>query len=134
MKPPFAIAGLDHLLVLVEGMPEALRFYEDALGCVIETRLPQYAMVELRAGASHIDLVDVAAAEGRWAKSGGRGRNVDHFALALLQSDEPALREHLAACGVAIVEERRERESLSLYVGDPSGNKIELICAKVPAL
>lgn len=128
--PPFKIAGLDHLLVLVEGMPEALRFYQGVLGCTVEARLPRYGMVELRAGVSQIDLVDVGATEGAWGRSPGRGRNVDHFALALAESNEQSLREHLADCGIAIIEERIEQESLSLYVSDPSGNKIELICRR----
>ncbi|MFY9718433.1 MAG: VOC family protein [Candidatus Cybelea sp.] len=128
---PFAIDGLDHLLILVDGMEEALRFYEGALGCSAEAYLPQYGMVELRAGASHLDLVDIAVAEGRWARPEVEGgRNVDHFALALGQGNEQRLREHLAACGVKIVEERTEDAGLSLYVSDPSGNKIELICAR----
>jgi glyoxylase I family protein len=47
--------------------------------------------------------------------------------------DEVALRQHLAAQGVAIVEERVNEEpagkSLSLYVRDPSGNVVELMGA-----
>ncbi len=129
--PPFAIAGLDHLLILVDGMPEALRFYEVVLGCTVETRLPQYGMAELRAGVSHIDLVDIAASVGAWARPAvAGGRNLDHFALNLFASDEARLREHLAACGVAIVEERIEDGNLSLYIKDPSGNTVELICAR----
>ena len=127
--PPFGIGAIDHVLLLVEGMSDALPFYEGTLGCRVESRLPQYAMVELNAGSSHIDLVDVAAPEGAWAKSDAAlGRNVHHVALALQRSHEKTLRDHLAACGVAVIEERvEENGKISLYVRDPSGNTIELI-------
>jgi catechol 2,3-dioxygenase-like lactoylglutathione lyase family enzyme len=129
---PFTLKGIDHLLLLVNGMDRAISFYEDVLGCTVEAKLPQYGMAELRAGASHLDLVDTAAAEGSWSlPTVAGGRNVDHICLALGPHDEAALRSHLAAHQVQIVEERTNEDasgtSLSLYVRDPSGNTIELM-------
>jgi glyoxylase I family protein len=131
-RPPFSLEALDHVLLLVRGMEGSLVFYEDVLGARAESHLPQYAMVELRAGTSHLDLVDVAAPEGRWAlPSVHGGRNVDHIALKVGACDENELRRHLAMHDVAIVEERSENDArgaiLSLYVRDPSGNVVELI-------
>jgi glyoxylase I family protein len=133
-EPPFALEGVDHLLLLVQGMDRCVAFYEGALGCSVETRLPQYGMIELRAGKSHLDLVDIAAPEGQWAlPEVPGGRNVDHVCLALGPHDEGTLRRHLAAHEIAIVEERTEKDAsgtrLSLYVRDPSGNTIELLGA-----
>ena len=68
-RAPFTIERLDHVLLIVSGMAECVRFYEDVLGCVVESRMPQYGMVELRAGSSHLDLVDVAM-----SKVSGRDR------------------------------------------------------------
>lgn len=120
------------MLLLVQDMDLAIAFYEGVLGCSVESRLPQYGMAELRAGASHIDLVDTAAPEGKWALPAAKGgRNLDHFCLALGPHAEVALRSHLAAHGIRIVEERINEgtsgTSLSLYVHDPSGNTIELM-------
>jgi catechol 2,3-dioxygenase-like lactoylglutathione lyase family enzyme len=127
--PPFTIAGIDHLLLHVNGMERNLEFYEGVLGCTVETRIPKFGMVELRAGTSHIDLVDISSAEGAWAKSSADGgRNIDHFALAIQPRDIQALREHLESNSVVITEEREEDSSLSLYVRDPSENTIELLC------
>jgi glyoxylase I family protein len=131
-EPPFELRGIDHLLLLVQEMDRAIAFYEGVLGCTVESRLPQYGMAELRAGASHIDLVDTAALEGQWALPAAQGgRNLDHFCLALGPHAEAALRSHLAAHDVQIVEERLNEgapaTSLSLYVRDPSGNTIELM-------
>jgi len=131
-RPPFALEAIAHVLLLVQGMKESLAFYEDVLGASVESRMPQFGMVELRAGVSHIDLVDTAAAEGRWALPGvAGGRNLDHVAIAIGPHDEPALRRHLEAHAIPIVEERVNEDprgkSLSLYVRDPSGNVIELM-------
>lgn len=126
---PFTIDRLDHVLVIVNGMAESLDFYEGVLGCNVESRLPDYGMVELRAGSSHLDLVDAAVPQGAWARPAvAGGRNVDHIALRLGRVDERALRDHLAKHGIAIAEERIEDDgAVSLYVRDPSGNTIELI-------
>ncbi len=132
LSPPFALEGIEHVVLLVSGLEPALRFYEGVLGAAIESRLPDFAMVELRAGASHLDLVDVAVPEGAWALPPvPGGRNVDHIALRVDARDEVGLRRHLAAHGVEIAEERVEGEGeaacLSLYVRDPSGNMLELM-------
>ncbi len=129
---PFTVDRLDHVLLIVSGMAESLRFYEGVLGCDVESRLPDYGMVELRAGSSHLDLVDAAVPQGAWARPAvAGGRNVHHVALRLTRVDEGALRNHLAAHGVAIAEERMEDDgAISLYVRDPSGNAIELIAGR----
>jgi catechol 2,3-dioxygenase-like lactoylglutathione lyase family enzyme len=130
-RPPFALEGIDHILLLVSGMAPAVRFYTEVLGCTVEDELPQYGMLQLRAGAALIDLVDIAAPEAGWAKPPvAGGRNVDHLCLALAVHDEAALRRHLARHRVEIIEEGvhggSRGESLSLYIRDPSGNVIEL--------
>jgi hypothetical protein len=101
------------------------------LGCAVDAALPQYAMLQLRAGASLIDLVDIGKPEGGWAKPPvAGGRNVDHVCVATGSWDEAAMRAHLAAHDVAIVEEGirygARGDGLSFYVADPFGNVIEL--------
>lgn len=133
-RPPFTLKGIEHVLLLVRGMDETLEFYEGVLGARLETRLPAYGMAELRAGASHIDVVDIAVPEGAWARpTVAGGRNVDHFALRLDACDEGALRRHLVEHVIEVVEERLnddpQGKTLSLYVRDPSGNTVELMCA-----
>jgi catechol 2,3-dioxygenase-like lactoylglutathione lyase family enzyme len=124
-EPPFKLLGLDHLLLHVQGMAEAERFYCGVLGCDVKHRLPGDAMIELSAG---IVLVDTADPNGAWALEGTQpGRNVDHFALATGPSDRAATRKWLADNGVEIERERGEDGEVSLYVSDPSGNRIELV-------
>jgi glyoxylase I family protein len=130
-RPPFALEGIDHILLLVNGMKPAVRFYTEVLGCTVEGALPQYGMLQLRAGAALIDLVDISVPEAGWAKpSVAGGRNFDHLCLALGVHDEAELRRHLARHHIEVIEEGvhggSRGESLSLYVRDPSGNVIEL--------
>ena len=129
--PPFALEGLDHVVLLVSDMERARDFYCSVLGCAVDHALPQYGMLQLRAGASLIDLVDSSTAEGAWAKPPvAGGRNLDHVCLATGKWDEAAMRAHLAAHEVAIVEEGirygARGDGLSFYVADPFGNVIEL--------
>ena len=128
---PFTLEGLDHVVLLVDDMDAARAFYTEVIGCTVDRALPRYGMLQLRAGAALIDLVDSGSAEGAWAKpqvSGGR--NMDHVALATGPWDPEALRGHLAAHDVAIVEEGirygAAGDGLSFYVRDPSGNTVEL--------
>ena len=128
---PFALAGIDHVVLLVDDMAAAQAFYLGVIGCTLEKALPQYGMVQLRAGASLVDLVDISGEPGAWARPDRPGgRNVDHVCLATGPWDEAAMRAWLAANEVEIIEEGVNNgargESLSFYVRDPAGNTIEL--------
>jgi len=129
--PPFALEGLDHVVLLVDDMAAARNFYREVIGCTIEGALPQYGMLQLRAGAALIDLVDISGPEGEWGRPPvPGGRNMDHVALAIGPYDEAAMRAHLAAHGVEIVEEGTRYgargDGMSFYVKDPAGNTVEL--------
>jgi glyoxylase I family protein len=129
--PPFALEGLDHVVLLVGDMERARAFYCDVLGCSVDRALPEHGMMQLRAGASLIDLVDISSAQGAWAKPPvAGGRNMDHVCIATGPWDEAAMRAHLAAHDVAIVEEGMRYgargDGLSFYIADPFGNRIEL--------
>ena len=135
-SPPFRLRGLDHVVLLVADMELAKRFYCDVVGCRIDQELPQYGMAQLRAGASLIDLVDIASEEGAWARPDVEGgRNVDHLCLATAGFEPGALRHHLESNGVGIEEEGirygATGEGYSIYFKDPFGNQIEL--KSVPA-
>jgi catechol 2,3-dioxygenase-like lactoylglutathione lyase family enzyme len=126
------IRGLDHVVLRVADVERALRFYCGVLGCTEERRSDALGLVQLRAGASLIDLVVVDSPLGRLGgpAPGPSGRNLDHFALALARFDEAELRAHLAAHGVEPGEVGERYGALgmgpSMYVRDPDGNVVEL--------
>jgi glyoxylase I family protein len=126
------IRDIDHLVLRVVNLEHMLRFYCDALGCSIERRQDDIGLVQLRAGASLIDLVPV---EGKLGRAGGaapgrEGRNLDHFCLRVEPFDESAIRYHLEALGIEVgpVANRygARGEGPSIYVTDPEGNVVEL--------
>ncbi|MGQ0558852.1 MAG: VOC family protein [Sphingosinicella sp.] len=130
-SPPFTLAGLDHVVLLVGDLARARAFYEDVIGCAAEQELPQYSMVQLRAGDALIDLVDISGSEGEWARPPvAGGRNLDHVCIALGPCAPETMRAHLAAHGVEIVEEGirggAKGDGWSCYIHDPDGNTLEL--------
>ena len=122
------IAGLDHVVLRVGNLDRAIEFYEKVLNCRVERRLEQPKLVQLRAGASLIDLVPAAASPG--TAEGAAGRNMDHFALRVDGFDAAGLAAHLQRHGIAVgdVRERYGAEGYgpSLYISDPDGNTVEL--------
>ena len=130
-RPPFNLEGIDHVVLLVRDMAEAQRFYEQVLGCTVDRNLPEYGMLQLRAGASLIDLVDIGSAEGEWGRPEIEGgRNMDHVCIATGPCAEQEMRAHLARHGVQIVEEGirygAKGDGMSFYICDPSGNQVEI--------
>ncbi len=130
--PRFQMKGLDHLVLRVADLPRMLDFYLGVLGCTVEKEQAAIGLTQLRAGRSLIDLVTLDGVLGRMGGAGPsvEGRNLDHFALAVLPYDEPAIRAHLAAHGVEVVDSGQrygaEGEGPSVYVKDPEGNTVEL--------
>ena len=128
---PFELQGLDHVVLLVGNMGVARRFYCEVVGCSVDRELPEYGMLQLRAGASLIDLVDIGSEEGAWGRPPVEGgRNMDHVCIATAGFNPEALRAHLAEHQVEIVEEGvrygATGDGYSIYFNDPFGNQIEL--------
>lgn len=126
---PFAVQGIDHIVLRVRELPRALAFYRDVLGCVLEREQPELGLTQLRAGRSLIDLVTIDGPLGA-GEPPGAGRNVEHFCLTLAPFDEPRLIAWLAARGVAAGSPAprygAQGEGRSFYIEDPDGNHIEL--------
>ncbi|MBE7417739.1 MAG: VOC family protein [Ideonella sp.] len=126
------IRALDHLVLRVRDLARMRRFYCDVLGCTLEREQASIGLLQLRAGASLIDLVPVDGPLGRagGAAPGREGRNLDHFCLRVEPFDEAAIRTQLAHHGVTAgpVESRygAEGEGPSIYLNDPEGNVVEL--------
>lgn len=133
MSPvPFELQQIDHIVLRVRDSAAMEAFYRDVLGCGVERRQEAIGMVQLRAGRSLIDLVDVDGKLGRMggAAPGAEGHNVDHLCLRVEPFDRDAIVAHLQAHGARIgdfgARYGAEGQGPSQYLFDPEGNMVEL--------
>ena len=126
------IGEIDHVVLRAIDPVAMQRFYCDVLGCREERRQDEIGLVQLRAGASLIDLV---AIDGKLGRLGGaapaaQGHNMDHLCLRVEPFDRDAIVAHLGAHGARIGEfgsrYGAEGEGPSQYLYDPEGNMVEL--------
>lgn len=121
-----SIARIDHVVLHVSEMDRALDFYTSVLGCEVARTVESIGLVQMRAGASMIDLVPGRDPDA----STPAARNMDHFCVRVDPWDETAIRDHLAAHGVTAGETQTrvgaEGAGPSIYLNDPDGNVVEL--------
>lgn len=138
---PIGIRAIDHVVLRSDNIASLLQFYGVVLGCVTERELgPEFGLIQLRAGKSLIDLVDVNGELGRMGgpAPGKDGHNLDHFCLEIDAMDEQTLLDWLAANQVKVsgFEQRYGANGFgrSVYIQDPDGNTVELkLAARSPA-
>lgn len=129
---PFELRQIDHIVLRVRDVDAMQAFYCDVLGCSVERRQDTIGLLQLRAGASLIDLVDVEGKLGRMggAAPGTEGRNLDHLCLRVDPFERDAIVAYLRARGVRLGEfgsrYGAEGEGPSQYLFDPEGNMVEL--------
>lgn len=132
MSHPIAVQGFDHIVLRIADKPRMLAFYCGVLGLAVDKEQEKLGLTHIRAGRQLIDLITVDGQLGRLggAGPGEEGRNIDHFALQVRPFDAAAIRAHLAAHGVEIVDEGprygADGDGLSFYIRDPEGNTVEL--------
>jgi glyoxylase I family protein len=118
----FHVERIDHVVLRVRDLPAMVRFYEQALGFNVERRLERLNLVQMRAGASLLDLIA--------AERAADAPNMDHVCFRVEPFDRDAIVTRLAPLGVSVGEtvERYGAEGTgpSVYFHDPEGNQIEL--------
>jgi catechol 2,3-dioxygenase-like lactoylglutathione lyase family enzyme len=122
---PFKIRELDHVVLRCRDQARMLDFYTRILGLAEERRVDRIGLIQLRAGASMIDLVPAVAPRVE------SGLNVDHFCLGLEITELDDAARYLRACAVELVGEPAMRYGArgmgrSIYLRDPEGNVVEL--------
>ena len=124
-EAPFTVAELDHVVLRCCDQPQMIAFYTGILGLHEERRVDQIGLIQLRAGASIVDLVPAAEPRNK------AGANVDHFCLGIETRDLDTTVTYLKQCGVEVLGDPAMRygargTGLSIYIHDPEGNVVEL--------
>jgi len=126
VQTPIRIVELDHVVLRCRDRERALDFYTRVLGLTEERRLDQFGLVQLRAGASMIDLVPVDD------ECHEAGRNMEHFCVGVDAADMNELARSLRGLEVEVLDQTAQMRygargmGLSIYIRDPEGNVVEL--------
>lgn len=129
---PFTIEGLDHVVLRVRDLDIAKAFYCGLLGCKVERTVDNIGLVQLRAGSSLIDLLDINSTLGEvgGAAPSKNGINMDHLCIRIIPFDEKAIQDSLERNDIAYSEiaTRYGADGFgpSVYISDPDGNTVEL--------
>ena len=123
---PFQLQRLDHLALRTSNVERLVSFYE-LLGCTVVREIESMKMIQLRSGASMIDIIGTDELDG----ADPAGRNLDHFALRIEPFDESDI---LAFCAEHQIEAQTMAQPLlgadgygpAIYIRDPDGNRVEL--------
>ncbi len=111
--------AIDHVSVLITDLTKARRFYRDVLGLPEIPKPKTFDFVALwfdLSGGQTLHLLQKPQADTRSPR---------HFALRV--SDIHAAREHFRTHGIAIQETGPIPDCDRFFVGDPDGNRIEMI-------
>lgn len=123
----FHVERIDHVVLRVRNLDGMVRFYEQALGFKVERTIDRLKLVQMRAGASMLDLIEHDRPPNLPNDAGG---NMDHLAFRVEPFDRDAIAARLeplgATVGEAVQRYGAEGTGPSVYFHDPEGNQIEL--------
>ena len=116
------VTGVSELVLEVEDLEAAERFYAGVLGLPVVERWTEREAIWVMAG----DRTRIGLWRPQVGVAGGRGGAHVHFALHLADRDFDAAVARLRAAGLDPFVQERRRSSKSVYADDPDGNCVEL--------
>ncbi len=126
------VRGLGEIALRVNNLDAMQRFYEGVIGLPLMTRAPNCAFFKIADGyGGH---TQVLALFDRSQSTGYRGTDratstIDHIAFEIPLADFADERKRLEALGLQVeTAEHAWVHWRSLYVTDPEGNQVELVC------
>jgi catechol-2,3-dioxygenase len=127
-----AVRGLGEIALRVNNMDAMQKFYEEVIGLPLMNRDSDSAFFKIAEGyGGH---TQVLALFDRSKSPGYRGTDaatstVDHIAFEILLADFAGELKRLRSLGLQVqTAEHAWMHWRSLYVADPEGNRVELVC------
>jgi catechol-2,3-dioxygenase len=127
-----AVRSLGEIAFRVNNLDAMQRFYEQVIGLPLMTRVPNCAFFKIADGyGGH---TQVLALFDRSESPGYRGTDaatstIDHIAFEVPLADFEGERKRLESLGLQVeTAEHAWVHWRSLYVTDPEGNQVELVC------
>jgi catechol-2,3-dioxygenase len=126
------VRGLGEIAFRVNNLDAMQKFYEEVIGLPLMTRVPNYAFFKIAEGyGGH---TQVLALFDRSESPGYRGADaatstIDHIAFEIPLADFADELTRLKGLGLQVeTAEHAWVHWRSLYVTDPEGNQVELVC------
>jgi ubiquinone/menaquinone biosynthesis C-methylase UbiE/catechol 2,3-dioxygenase-like lactoylglutathione lyase family enzyme len=116
------VTGVSELVLEVDDLAAAERFYSGALGLPVVERWSEREAIWVMAG----DRTRIGLWRPQVGIAGGRGGEHVHFALQVAEDAFDAAVARLREAGLEPYVQDRRRDSRSVYVDDPDGNCVEL--------
>jgi catechol 2,3-dioxygenase-like lactoylglutathione lyase family enzyme len=127
-----AVRGLGEIALRVNNLDAMQTFYEEIMGLPLMTRFPNAAFFKIADGyGGHIQVL---ALFDRSENPGYRGADaktsaIDHIAFEIPLADFKSEKKRLEGLGLLVeTAEHAWVHWRSLYVTDPEGNEVELVC------
>ena len=124
---PTAVRALGEVALRVNDLDKSQAFYQDVIGLEFMKRFDQAAFFRIADGyAGHTAIL---ALFDRKVPVGQARTTVDHIAFTIALEDYEAEKQRLERLGVSVMTATHEWVHWrSLYVHDPDGNEVELVC------
>jgi len=131
-KKRTSVRGLGEIALRVNNLDAMQKFYEEVIGLPLMTRVPNCAFFKIAEGyGGHSQVL---ALFDRSQSPGYRGTDaatstIDHIAFEISLGDFADEKKRLKALGLQVeTAEHGWVHWRSLYVTDPEGNQVELVC------
>ncbi|MBA2339987.1 MAG: VOC family protein [Pyrinomonadaceae bacterium] len=127
-----AVKGLGEIALRVTDLDSMQKFYQEVIGLELMKRFPNAAFFKIAEGYNR--HTQILALFDRSRQAGYQGltsekSTVDHFAFAIPLADFDAEKKRLEQLGLEVkTAEHAWVHWRSLYVSDPEGNTVELVC------
>jgi catechol 2,3-dioxygenase-like lactoylglutathione lyase family enzyme len=116
------VTGVNELVLEVEDLERAERFYAGVLGLPVVARWPDREAIWVMAG----ERTRIGLWRPQVGLAGGRGGTHVHFAMHIAEDDYDAAVRRLRDHGQELEEIAFEGAGRSVYVTDPDGHVVEL--------
>ena len=122
-----AVKALGEVALRVNDLATSESFYQNVLGLELIKRFDRAAFFRISDGyAGHTTVLALFDREVPVAQT---RTTVDHIAFAIALEDYSSEKQRLEGLGVSVTTAAHERvQWRSLYIHDPDGNEVELVC------
>ena len=126
------IKGLAEIALRVNDLDKMTRFYQEVIGLEFLERFEKTVFFRIAEGVEgHVQVLALFDRSGTEGYSGidSKKSTVDHIAFGILKSDYEAEKNRIEALGYEVrTAYHKWVKWRSLYVTDPEGNNVEMVC------